>query len=220
MVGRIRCLIVCLVALIILSGCSAFRIYETAQTTPPGRFALSGTFTPISISSSIFKYKYNEVLVLPIPALSLRMGITDNFDLGLNFDGPSIGGTVTGKCRLLRGPLDGALAAYGSAYIIPVLRYAFSLYRLESRFIISRETPGVFLFSASARLKCMGALGSFESLSGMLGFGLPFRLGKQRSFRIMPGLSIDIPIYPGINTGNDLHMDIGVGFGYAPQSKK
>jgi hypothetical protein len=102
--------------------------------------------------------------------------------------------------------------------------------------VYSTEEEGAFPYEASLGLGMAGAFGSVlgmtvstTTLTAVAGFGMPFRLGASRGFRLTPEMSARIPFltsYQGGGYGNSsarvsqLTINIGVGFSSVAQAEQ
>lgn len=218
---------------VIFTGCATFGTYETARVAPRGTFQGGGAITPVHITTTVDIWTGQKTLgflFFPIPELSGKIGVSDNFELGARWAfGPGL--TATGKYQFLRGPIDGAVSFYGTLYGYSLGGVTLGYYTLEPRFIVSNESPETFPYSVNAGINWTaifsGAGGQSASagvLSAVAGVGLPFRLGATRSFRIMPELSLILPLVGSVEAGEasgsvgllgNFAMSFGVGFGSA-----
>jgi len=218
------------VAFILVSGCATFGTYETAQTTPKGRLAFGGAITPLHVYGGGGEA---GMLFFPLPELSGKLGVSDNFELGARWGfGPGM--TFTGKYCFSRGSMDAAFATYGSLYGLAAGGAGFAIYNLTPRVILSSEAEGSFPFSVNAGLGFSGVFAGAENgtvsgsaFSAVGGFGLPFRVGGRRSTRIMPEFSISLPIISSFESDEtsgseallgNFSVSVGVGFGSVPQA--
>ncbi len=221
----LRSTAVAAVAMVLLAGCFAPGLYETARTAPPGEFQMGGALTPVNVA---FTDSGVGVLLIPFPELSAKIGIAPGFDLGAKWAfGPGLG--LNGKVQFLKGAMDGAFYCSGSFYGMFFGDAGFGMYSLSPRLILSSETRGKFPFAINAGVGYSGIIAgaggetaSGSSLAAAAGFGLPFRFGKNRSARVIPELSLSVPIFSSYEAGGEtgIGMDVdalmlsaGIGFG-------
>ena len=189
-------------------------------------------------------------LFVPFASLFAKVGLSEKIDLGTTWTfgtealslgeylgytpsfGPQVG--LNGKYQFQSGATDGALLLSTSYYSISGEGYDASYYSIGPRLLFSREQKGSFpyMLNVGASLAGMhsggeGGSGSAGALTALAGAGLPFRLGTDRSVRIMPELQFSIPVSKD-EAWNDLGMpdafitSIGVSLGYvgAERSEK
>jgi len=231
-----------------VAGCATFGVFETAQTAPPGRFHLGGAVTPlhiVSVTNNGYGYSTERsayTLFFPCATLFAKVGLSDRVDLGTTwsfgnpalFEGIDLGTTwpfgpqvgLNGKFQFLRGSTDGALLLSGSYYGIAGEDYSLSYYSIGPRLLVSSEQEGSFHYMLNVGASYTGVragdgYGSEDdgALTALAGAGLPFRLGTDRTVRIMPELQVSIPLSTSDETWSGPSLDafvasIGVSIGY------
>jgi hypothetical protein len=214
-------------ALLVVS-CATSGFYETARTTPKGKFEFGGSITPVYVyaTADTLLGQTSGFVFFPVPELAVKYGLGSDLDIGARWGfGPGISGNV--KYRLLRGDHEAAIAAAGSFYGLSLGGVSGGSYDLTPRLVYSTEAKGSLPYEASLGLRMAGAFGSVlgmtvstTTLSAVVSAGMPFRLGASRGFRLTPELSASIPFlttYQGggySNSGarvSELTINLGVG---------
>lgn len=216
---------------VVLSGCATFGTNETARTIPPGKFAFGGAVTPVFVARGTDER--TSFIFFPFPELYGKLGVSDKFEVGMRWGfGP--GATFTCKYWFARGMLDAAFAGYGSFYGMSDGRFMYGVYSISPRVILSNEAKGSFPYAVNTGIQFAGVtageIGSTVSgsaLSVVAGAGLPFRLGSERSLRVMPELSLSLPLLTTLDLGSyggssqsllgSFTVCVGIGLGSVPQ---
>ncbi|MCX8015253.1 MAG: hypothetical protein N2748_04465, partial [candidate division WOR-3 bacterium] len=181
------------ILLLIFSSCTTFTSYQSAQTTPAGHLKLGGAITPIFIAISDTNSK--TAIFLPIPETEVKLGLSDNLDLGARWGfGPGL--SLNTKYQFLKNNFDGAIFLEGSFYGLVAGGSGFGYYSFKPTFLLSREKPNRVPISLGLGLYHFGVMsgdasGGFTSLCGHL--GIPARIGANRNVRIMPELTLLLP---------------------------
>ncbi|OYD16092.1 hypothetical protein CH330_03705 [candidate division WOR-3 bacterium JGI_Cruoil_03_51_56] len=186
-----RLISVALIATVLMTGCMTIGLYETARTAPPGKFQGGGTLTPLHINVTDDGVAGG---FYPAAELFAKIGLGPNFDIGARWAfGPGM--ALNAKAQFLKGPLDGAIYLSGSFYGLVEDNKGFGMYSLSPRLILSSETRSGFPFAINGGIRYIGKIGGGGTLAAVAGAGLPFRLRGTRSVRIIPELSISLPVF-------------------------
>ncbi len=181
-------------------------------------------FHVISVADNGYGYSDEREaygLFFPCASLFAKVGLSERSDLGTTwsfgnpalFDDMYLGAGwplvplvgLSWKYQFLRGSTDGAFLLNGSYYGMSRLSgedYSLSYYTIAPRLIVSSEQEGSFPFmlnvgSSYTGVRSSSSGGSSESnnaLTALAGAGLPYRLGTDRTVRIMPELQVSIPL--------------------------
>ncbi len=254
---RIAALRAAVAVLLSVTGCATFGVFETAQTAPRGGVQVGGAITPLNVVSvdnvDIYGYETGSSvysLWVPFASLFAKVGVSEKVDLGMTWTfgtqalslgdypgygsvlGPQVG--LNGKYQFQSGTTDGALLLNTSYYSYSGEGSSASYYSIGPRLLFSREQQGSFPYMLNVGASYAGVHsggGSYSSggvaLTALAGAGLPFRVGTERSVRIMPELQFSIPVSKD-QAWSDLGMldafitSIGVSLGYvgAERSEK
>lgn len=191
-------IVAALLTAVMLPGCFTFGISETARTTPQGGFQVIGSLTPYHLS--VVPDEEAAQVFFPLPELKAKFGLGDRVDMGVSWAfGPGLGLNV--KSQFVEGPVDAAVHLGGSLYGMGLADVFFGVYEASPRIIVSSERAGSFPFCLNAGVKYQGIVAGAEGetatggvLSGVGGGGLPFRFGNARAIRLMPEVSISVPV--------------------------
>jgi hypothetical protein len=208
---RLTIVVAPLLAVALISGCYTFGISETARTTPQGGFQFTGTLTPYHLSVAPEGGAAQVLFVFP--ELKAKFGLADRVDMGIYWAfGPGLGLNV--KTQFAEGPVDAAVLLGGSLYGLGIADAFFGIYDVSPRVIVSSERAGSFPFCLNAGVKYLGIAAGAEGetatggvLSCVGGVGLPFRFGNTRSIRLMPEVSLSIPVLSTYMAGGEGETD-------------
>jgi hypothetical protein len=180
----------------------------------------------------------------PFASLFAKVGVSERLDLGTTWTfgtatpfqgtdlgyssllGPAVG--LNGKYQFLRGATDGALLLSGSYYGVAGEGTSVAYYSIGPRFLFSSERQGSFPYLLNVGANYGGFSSDYDyegsstsggALTALAGAGLPFRLGTDRSVRIMPELQLSIPLskdeaWSELGLPDAFVTSIGVSLGY------
>ncbi len=197
-------------SLLLFINCFTVTNFETAQTAGSGNFEFGGSFSPVMMLAN---QSGSNAVILPFADISAKLGITDRFDIGARWALP-FGIYANTKYQFLRNGIDGALFLEGS-YFGPLTGSDAGFYTINPAVIFSREQEGTFPFSVLLGFFTIG-IGSENTTALKANIGFPFRIGNNRSVRIMPEIGIlhsfgeEIDIFSD-NEGSTI-FQFGVGF--------
>jgi hypothetical protein len=139
---------------------------------------------------------------MPLPKQTLRVGVTDDTDIGISLISfsPALG--VSAKQMFLEEPVDGAVYLGGEVFFFGFDDFGFGYGNVNPRVVFSQEAEGVFPFMASAGLDYLWGFGYMNDGAASDGclwavgtLGLPVRFGSERQIRMMPAIELGVPIY-------------------------
>jgi len=196
----------------LLTGCYTMGLHETARTAPPGAFEGGGILTPVFVS---LDSGAGGIVVFPYPELYGKVGLSDNFDLGIRWAfGPGLG--VDGKYRFVSKGVEVAARLGTSFYGFYGSGIGIGYYTLSPRVVVSQEPESGLPWAFNAGVDYFGMFASVEQEgagAGMLslraGAGLPFRV--VRSLRIMPEVDVSVPLVGSFSPGGGIEFLPGGG---------
>jgi len=239
-----RCLVTSsLLGLVLLfSGCSSVAYLDTARVVPEDQYGWGVTLVPLEFASDSATHPMAFHPVL-IPSVTFSYGIEPKTEVfartfsveksGINYQSLSnfwnyLGlkaASVGGKYQYVSGPIDFSLFMEGAVPVGNLLALLKGDYAIGGGPIVSCEEPGRFPFTVSAQALVAGNPG-FMSASwfyscAQASAGVPIRLGGRRQFRILPGISVYMPLVNSYSQAERQELmpftiQFGVNFAYAP----
>jgi hypothetical protein len=197
--GYLTIAAVTFLAVMLLPGCVMYGISETARTAPPGEFQFTGTVTAVHA-----QFEPVDAQLFVIPEVKAKFGVAPMIDVGLDLAlGPGAG--LNMKFQPVAGPVDVALHLSGSIYDISSMwdpeyvEESYTMYNLSPRLILSGDDTQGPSFCVHLGTEYSGQTASDEYSeptglwNGVVGLGLPFRVGSSGAVRVMPELVVRIP---------------------------
>lgn len=193
-------------SLLLLSCFPMINTFETAQSTRANSLALGSSLSPGYFSMT--QEDGFHLGLWPMSRLTLKYGMTDDFDIGLGtylaFWIPGV--ILNAKYQFLKNDIDGAFFIDNTYYAFNLTNsgehYQYKIYNLRPNFIISQESKGKFPYSIALGLhywlvnsQHTENSNSSSMISLTTNFGLPLRFGHNRSLKIMPEIGLWVPIH-------------------------
>ncbi len=204
--------------LLLITCMPMINTFETAQTVPVNEFAVGGSVSPYYFS--IIRNEGANGTFWPTTRITAKYGVNDNFDLGLGalFTYWIPGLIFNAKYQFQKNDINAAFAFNSSFYRFsldpfanPNTRSSFDIFNFQPAIVISQDQQNKFPFSMSLGIHHwqinyrgeQSESGTSSLTSLFTNFGIPLRLGANKSVRIMPEIGLMLPILGKVSLFDD-----------------